>query len=150
MMTAKELYQQLSATIDAFISTAEQARLADQVFAEWDKSDIVRHVTFWHMNYADNLEAEEAKTKVPLLEGRYVDINENGVESLRTVKLPQLCSMLRAAHARIGRVVEHGKVRSMTYKEGSRRYTLKELLEVVNSHIRGHHKDLKRRSKSVI
>jgi len=143
-MTNLDGFKILTSTLEEFISIYERLYDDAQVYDEWSVKDILAHVTFWHEYYADNLESEEKNEKPQLFKGKYTDINKSGVDSLNQFSVKALIKRLRAAHNRILKVVENGKVKKMTYKEGSRDYTISELLDSVNHHIHHHMVDVKR------
>ncbi len=143
----KQLYEDLTHTVSTFISEINKAKLQKQIYDVWNIKDILTHVTFWHLNYAQNLESEDKGQKPNLSKGTIREISMKGVEGMRNLSVNTLVEKLLDANKRIGRVIEHGRVKKMTYKDMGRVYTIKELLHAVNSHINHHIRDIKRLSR---
>ena len=123
-MTNNQRFLLLTESLKVFISEVRKARKDLQVYEDWNVKEILCHVTFWHVNYAENLLAEENKTTLPLLKGKYSDINIRAFKAYRKKPTETVIKELLDANIEIENVVKRGKVKKMTYKEGSRDYTL--------------------------
>lgn len=141
-LTTLQLFTLLDGTLNKFIAEIQKAKLSSKIYDIWNIRDILVHVTFWHTNYAANLSALEKKLKPPLLKGNYKEINLQAAQIYKNLTESQLIEQLRTAHDQIRQIVIRGRVRKMTYKHGSRQYSLKELLNMTEAHIRGHSKDV--------
>jgi len=148
-MNTVELYQELTHTLESFLSKVEQADLKNHIYEHWDIKDIVGHITYWHINYAANLKACDQKRKPPLLKGKYIDLNQKGVDEMRKYSFKELRKKLLDANLVIGNVVRKGDVRKVKYKEGTRDYSIEEFLQVITSHIKGHIRDVRRTLKKI-
>ncbi len=143
-MTNLDLFNQITLKLEDLVALIGNNSEKILVYKEWNAKDILAHITFWHCYYADNLESLEKRVKFKLLEGKYTDINQNGIESLKSFQTKELVELLLKAHSRIKKVVQNKKVKNMKYKKGSRDYSINELLTSVISHLNHHISDVNR------
>lgn len=143
MRRNQELIDNLTNTLNEFIANINDADPSLEVYEKWNVHNILEHITFWHKNYAENLEALESGLKPPLL-GTYKQIAKDTTTQMGHLSKKELIRMLIDSNNRIISVVNNNKVKTLRYKKGSRMYTVNELLEVVEKHIGDHLADLKK------
>ncbi len=146
-MTNIDRYTLLTDSLTLFISDVRKSNKYRKVYDDWSVKEILCHVTFWHINYAENLIAEEENKERPLLKGKYSVINTLAFKTLRRFSTENIIKKLVDANMEIGEVVKRGKVSKMTYKEGARDYSMEEFLDMIEAHIRNHAKDIRRRKR---
>ncbi len=112
------------------------------VYELWSAKDVLAHLTFWHESFARNL-GDLAHGRQPrLLKGRLSDLNQAGVDALRTETLASLLALFMAAHAVIREGIVDPALPAIPYRKGSRDYSPDEHLKLVNDHIRKHLRDV--------
>jgi hypothetical protein len=142
----RERVDAISAALQQLTSTIDSVPPAQPRGSGWSADDVLRHATFWHRYYARNL-AAEARGAVPrLLDGTYPALNREGVASLQSSSRDDLKAMLARAQAGLARSVLSGAVMQMTYRKGAEPYPLARFLQMVESHLKGHTRDLRRRA----
>lgn len=144
MANTVELFEKLSNTLEDFKNELSKHPLNKKVTDNWTVKDILCHVTFWHMNYAQNYSALAKGIEPPLLQGPYYMINEYGVKKLRKNSTQMLLKKLDEAHKSLEDSILKKGVKKMTYKKGGITYATPEFLQVIESHIRGHRVQLRR------
>ncbi len=144
MKTTKELFQQLTETLRLFLDEVDKHHESAMATDLWTVREVLAHVTFWHTNYAENYEAL-AKKKIPLLiDCPLYFANLSGVDSLRDKSVGELEEQVLKAHRSLEKNIVKKGIRKMTYKKNGRVYTSKEFLHVVERHIAGHIKQIKK------
>ncbi len=112
------------------------------VYEFWDAKDILGHLVFWHESFARNLsDAAEGRKPNPL-RGKLSEVNQQSVETTRTVSIPELIERMKKAQEVIRHHIYDDSVTLIPYKRGSRPYSRLEHLQIVAAHIRRHLKDL--------
>lgn len=129
--------------VEEFIRVCQ--RLPEETLAtdEWTVADVVRHVTFWHREYAANVRSVASGNGPVVLEGTYADLNWSGVMSLRDTAVPEMVRMLRRAEDELGSAIRTGRVHEVQYRKGATPYTTARFLSIIESHIRGHTRALR-------
>lgn len=143
-------FDRLTDTVGLFAATCRLHDPDALATSEWTVRDVLRHITYWHRYYADNLQAEAEGKTFFMPKRKYSELNEAGVESLQHLGDEELLTMLGQSHSDLGRSVLGGKVRQMTYRQGSRPYPLMKFLQVVDSHIKGHTRAIRRTAKRAV
>lgn len=144
IMKIKSTSVDLDLAVQTFCEVCRQADPDKQVYDLWKVKDIVAHVTFWHEYYVRNLSSVESGGEKYLLKDTYTDINRRMQLEKSKFSITQLLDQLVDAHNKFNALVSRGKAKVMTYKEGSRDYTVPEPITSVEAHIRNHTKDIKR------
>jgi hypothetical protein len=113
------------------------------VYEGWTAKDILGHLTFWHESFARNV-ADLAHDRQPLpLKSKLSDLNQRGVEEMRSCTLEEVISRLEAAQRIIHANIQSPKLILIPYRKGSRDYTPEEHLEIVAKHIQQHLKGIR-------
>jgi hypothetical protein len=149
MKTNPDLLNQLNETAAQLLETYQ--RLPDPhlpVYELWSAQDVLAHLTFWHESFARNVSDLAAGKKPTPLKGRLSDLNQSGVESMRSVSLETVLERFRAAQRMIAANILHPGLNLIPYKKGSRDYSPGEHLEIVTAHIREHLRDVRRVSSN--
>lgn len=144
METTAELRERLSKTVKELITTCRQLPDVNAtVYDGWSAKDILGHVTFWHESFARNV-ADLAHDRQPQpLKGKLGDLNQRGVEELRSVSVEEVIGRLQAAQRLIHRNILNPKLILIPYRKGSRDYTPEEHLKIVAEHLQQHLKGLR-------
>ena len=138
-----ELFDALSKSIDSFIKEVEKKRARMMATDEWTVKDELRHIVFWHENYAANYQAL-AEHKDPPLPEKMSTINQRGIEALKKFSQKELISRLKKANKSLENSIIVKKVPQMTYSKGGRTYKSDEFLEMITRHIETHAKQVRR------
>lgn len=112
------------------------------VYEHWSATDVLAHLTFWHESFARNVDDLAHGRRPNPLRGRLGDLNLAGVEAMRDLSRDQLIARFEAAHAAIRDNILTPSLTSLPYRQGSRKYTPEEHLQVVNDHISAHLSDV--------
>jgi len=114
------------------------------VYELWTAKDILAHLTFWHESFARNVgDLVDGKEPKPL-KGRFRDLNQEGVEAMRSCSLAEVIRRFEAAHSIIQANILDSTLGSIPYKKGSRDYSPEEHLDVVIKHIEKHSRDVRK------
>lgn len=139
----RDLFVQLSQSIDLFITEVKNKKSSLKATEEWTVKDELCHIVFWHENYAANYDALAKHIEPPLPEGMST-INMRGVSSLRKYSIKELVHRLKKANASLYTSIVKKEVPEMTYSKGGRTYTTQYFLEMITRHISTHTKHVKR------
>ncbi len=112
------------------------------IYELWSARDIIAHLTFWHESFARNVEDLVNNRKPIPLKGRFVDLNQAGVDAMRTETLETILERFRSAQQMIREHILDPTLMLIPYKKGSRDYTPEEHLEIVDAHINQHMQDV--------
>ncbi len=144
METKATRLKQLDWTVKDLLATFRKNPIAKiQIYEEWDAQDVLAHVTFWHESFARNVNDIAKGIKPTPLKGKFIDLNQGGVEMMRGCSLEQVIARFRAAHRTVGKNILNPKIKAIPYKQGSRDYSPAEHLDIVNKHIGEHLRDIK-------
>ncbi len=113
------------------------------VYEGWSAKDVLGHVTFWHESFARNVADLVHDRKPTPLRGKLSDLNQQGVDEMRSCNLEEVIGRLEAAQRIIHANILNSKLISIPYRRGSRDYTPEEHLEIVIKHIQQHLKAIK-------
>ncbi len=139
METREELLQQVNLTIGSLVGILlNMERPEREVYEGWTAKDILGHITFWHESFARNLHDVAWWNKPSPLKGRYVDLNQQGVDEMRGYPMEEVIRRLETAQSVIRENILRPEVRMIPYRKGSRDYTPEEHLDIVNKHIQEH------------
>lgn len=112
------------------------------VYEHWTAKDILAHLTFWHESFARNVHDLAHNTPPKPLKGKVSDLNQMGVDSMRSASLAAIIQRLENAQATIQQHILNPAIVFIPYRKGSRDYTPEEHLEVVIKHINKHLRDV--------
>ncbi len=144
METKTELRDRLSKTVKELITTCQQLPDVNAVIYEgWSAKDILGHVTFWHESFARNVDDLAHDRQPHPLQGKLGDLNQRGVEELRSCSLEEVIGRLQAAQRIIHRNILNPKLILIPYRKGSRDYSPEEHLSIVVDHINAHLKAIR-------
>ncbi len=113
------------------------------VYEGWSAKDVLGHVTFWHESFARNVADLVHDRKPTPLKGKLSDLNQQGVDGMRSCNLDEVLGRLEAAQRIIHANILSPKLVLIPYRKGSRDYTPEEHLEIVIKHIQQHLKAIK-------
>lgn len=140
--------ESLNETVDSFVAFFEsQKDFNRMVYEYWSVKDVLGHVTFWHESFARNLLDVAENRKPSPLKGTLSDVNKMSVDTTRDVPINVLCKRLLEAQSAIAKNILNTDVTEIPYKKGSRSYSRMEHLQVVDSHIAKHLRDITTRLK---
>lgn len=112
------------------------------VYELWTAKDVLAHLTFWHESLARNLDDLANGRKPSPLKGRFIDLNQGGVDAMAHLNLAEVLERFDSAHAVIRANILNPALTLIPYKKGSREYTPEEHLDIVNEHINEHLRDV--------
>ncbi len=139
------LLEQLDKTVDEIRFFYTSLHDPDfPVYDLWTARDVLAHLTFWHESFARNLDDLVNGRKPSPLKGRYIDLNQGGVDAMAHLPAEDILARFLAAHAVIGAGIMEPSLTLIPYKVGSRMYSPEEHLKIVNQHIRKHLKDVRK------
>ena len=142
MESRENLFKQLDETVSRLLHIYRNlANPEIMVYEVWTAKDVLSHITFWHESFARNVSDLVHGIKPTPLKGRFIDLNQGGVDEMRQHSLDAVMARLEAAHKVIQENIRDPRLALIPYKKGSRDYTPEEHLEIVNEHIQSHLKD---------
>jgi hypothetical protein len=131
-------------TIDEFINIYSLIKDTSVIiYSDWSTKDVLGHITFWHLGFAQNLSDAALKNKQNPFKGSLTEVNERGVKEMANYSIEELIKKIREAQKQIDKNIDNKNVELIEYKKGSRPYSPIEHLEVTRRHIAWHIKDLK-------
>lgn len=136
---------QLDKTIARLLAVYQGIEHPEMVaIGEWTAKDLLGHLVFWHESFARNVCALASGLKPTPLKGRLSDLNEQSVVEMRDCSTASLLLRLESAQQLIRHNIRHPGLERIPYRQGSRRYTPDEHLEIVDRHISGHLKAIEK------
>jgi hypothetical protein len=139
-------FAQLEQAVEAFCRFIED--LPEEALAEqaWGAKEVLAHLVYWHEVYVSQAQCLLSGEPVPILQGRYRDLNALAVERSRGVPVAELVRRFRAANRTLGEILLECDPQQVIIpiKTGVRSYTLTRLIAEVHAHVRGHLQKLKR------
>jgi hypothetical protein len=138
----KELFTILSVAIEVFIDEVKNKKFSLMATDEWSVKDELRHIVFWHENYAANYKALSEHKNPPLPDGMST-INMAGVLLLKKYSIKTLINKLQIANKSLYNSIVVKEVPQMTYSKGGRTYKTADFLEMITRHITTHTKQVK-------
>lgn len=118
----------------------------DRMSDIWSVKDILCHITYWHRYYAKNLSAQASGRSYVFPRIPFYELNQRGVEKLRSHSDKNLFAMLTKANNKLKKVILSGKVHQITYRVGTV-YTIDRFLFIIDRHIRSHTRQVGRKRK---
>lgn len=140
-LTAKNVESKLTYlgdTLHQFIAEYRLHDSSEQVTEVWTVKDILCHLTYWHMYYADNLSAAAKGKSFVLSNAQYPNLKISEVESMRPYSDAALTTYLAYAQEMIENIIRKGTIKYIVYREGFKPCPIPEFLDVVTGHIRQH------------
>jgi hypothetical protein len=143
METRETLLQRLNETVAQLLGVYQNLSDPDaMVYELWSARDVLAHLTFWHESFARNV-ADLVNGRKPMpLKGRFIDLNQGGVDAMRPETLETVLQRFQSAHRMILENILNPVLVRIPYKKGSREYTPEEHLDIVYEHIREHLRDV--------
>ncbi len=139
------LLEQLDKTVDEIRGFYTSLPDPDfPVYDLWTARDVLAHLTFWHESFARNLDDLVNGRKPSPLKGRYIDLNQGGVDAIAQLPANDVLARFLTAHAIIRAGIMDPGLTLIPYKTGSRPYSPEEHLEVVHHHIQEHLRDMRK------
>jgi hypothetical protein len=144
METKEVLRDRLSQIVKELIAACRALPDPDApVYEGWSAKDNLGHLAFWHESFARNV-ADLAHDRSPtLLKGTLRDLNQQGVDEMRSCSLEEVIGRLQAAQRIIQRNILNPRLTLIHYRKGSRAYTPEEHLRLVIDHINAHLKAIR-------
>jgi hypothetical protein len=145
METRETLLAQLDETVARLLDFYRNLPEPDgMVYELWTAKDVLAHLTFWHESFARNVgDLAQGKKPTPL-KGRFIDLNQAGVDEMRPYPLDTVIERFASAHQIIRQNILDPRLTLIPYRKGSRDYSPEEHLSIVNDHIQFHLKDVTR------
>lgn len=114
------------------------------VYELWSAKDVLVHLTFWHESFSRNVLDLANGRKPKVLKGRFIDLNQGGVDEMRSETLESVTARFIRSHLVIQDHILNLGVIMIPYKRGSRDYSPEEHLGVVDGHINQHLRDVQK------
>jgi hypothetical protein len=136
----QELLEQLEEAVQCIIETVKKSPNPESLQVDdWSAKDTLGHIAFWHESFARNVSAMAEGRQPHVLDGKYPDLNRQGVERSRSMSVGQIAGRIRRAQAVIRQCVARMPDDMMIpYRKGSREYSPDEHLKIVRDHIVAH------------
>ena len=127
----------------AFIETLPRSSLKGKT---WGPQSVLAHLVYYHELYVRQAQAFLDGKPVRLFRGTYRELNSQIASSHRDIPIPQLVRRFRTANRRLGKIYmtcdpDHIVI---SIKEGVQPYSLNKLVPAVTSHVRNHHREIKK------
>jgi hypothetical protein len=143
MESRETLLQRLNETVAQLLGVYQNLPDPDaMVYELWSARDVLAHLTFWHESFARNVDDLVNGRKPMPLKGRFINLNQGGVDAMRRETLEAVLQRFQAAHRMILENILNPALVRIPYKKGSREYTPEEHLDIVYEHIREHLRDV--------
>jgi hypothetical protein len=143
MASRETQLKQLNETISCLLHIYRNlVDLEIMIYEMWTAKDVLGHITFWHESFARNVSDLVHDVKPTPLKGRYIELNQGGVDEMRKHSLDVVIARFLAAHEVIRENIQDPRLALIPYKKGSRDYTPEEHLAIVKEHIQSHLKDI--------
>lgn len=145
MENRQTLLNRLNAVVAQLLETYQT--LPDpgaMVYELWSAKDVLAHLTFWHESFARNLDDLVNGRKPRPLKGRFIDLNQGGVDAMAHLSLADVLERFEAAHTIIQENILNPALTLIPYKKGSRDYSPEEHLDIVAAHVSEHLRDVRR------
>ena len=114
------------------------------VYELWSAKDVLAHLTFWHESFARNMDDLVNGRKPTPLKGRFIDLNQGGVDAMAHLNLAGVLERFEAAHTIIQANILNPALTLIPYKKDSRDYSPEEHLDIVDAHINEHLRDVRK------
>lgn len=145
MNQRENLLRALNITIAQLMGVYKSMHDPDvMVYELWSAKDILAHLTFWHQSFSRNVLDLVNGRKPLVLKGRLIDLNQGGVDEMRTETLEMVVDRFVRSHQVIQDNILNPGLIMIPYRRGSRDYTPEEHLCVVNEHINHHLRDVQK------
>ena len=134
------LLKQLDEAVQCIIATVRKSSNPGSVQVDdWTAKDTLGHIAFWHESFARNARAMVDGREPNVLEGKYPDLNQRGVERSRPMSVGQIAGRIKRAQVVIRRCITRMPAdMRIPYRRGSRDYSPDEHLKIVRDHIMAH------------
>jgi hypothetical protein len=143
-----EAFTKMSVSMDIFVNEVKKTNKNFMATEIWTVKEILCHIVFWHINYAQNYEALFLKKTPPLLEGPGYKLNIEGVKNLKRYSIDILIKKLNDAQDSLYKNIVIKEVPRMTYKKSTNRvYTTIDFLRVVERHLLTHTEHVQKAKK---
>ncbi len=149
MESRETLLQRLNETVVQLLTVYQELPDPNAIICSelWSAKDVLAHLTFWHESFARNVDDLMHGCKPTPLKGRFIDLNQRGVDSMQPEAFQVVLGRFQTAHQLIQENILSPTLTLIPYKKGSREYTPEEHLDIVNMHIHEHLRDVKRALK---
>jgi hypothetical protein len=145
METRQVFLERLNETVAQLFETYQTLPDSNaMVYELWSAKDVLAHLTFWHESFARNLDDLSNGRKPTPLKGRFIDLNQGGVDAMAHLGLADVLERFDAAHRIIQENILNPALTFIPYKKGSRDYSPEEHLDIVAAHISEHLRDVRR------
>ena len=135
-----KLLKQLDEAVDDIIGVVRKIANPETLQVDdWTAKDTLGHIAFWHESFARNVRALSDGRQPKVLEGKYPDLNQQGVEQSRAMSVGQIAGRIKRAQRVIRRdIVKLPGDLQIPYRKGSRSYLPDEHIISVRDHIVAH------------
>jgi hypothetical protein len=145
MTQLENLLRSLNTTVAHLLGVYKSMYDPDvMVYELWSAKDILAHLTFWHQSFSRNVLDLVNGRKPTVLKGRLIDLNQGGVDEMRTEILETVVDRFVRSHQVIQDNILNPGLIMIPYRRGSRDYTPEEHLSVVDEHINYHLRDVQK------
>ena len=134
------LLKQLDEAVDSIIGVVKKIENPETLQVDdWTAKDTLGHIAFWHESFARNVRALGDGRQPKVLDGKYPDLNRQGVEHSRTMSVGQIAGRIKRAQKIIRRyMVKLPSDLQIPYRKGSRSSLPDEHIISVRDHIVAH------------
>jgi len=148
MKTRQTLLERLNETAAQLRQTYQSLPAPHaMVYEFWSAKDVLAHLTFWHENFARNVDDLAHGRQPNPLKGRLGDLNQRGVDEMAHLSLAEVLGRFETAHAILQAHILNSTLKLIPYRKGSWEYTTEEHLEIVADHINHHLRDVRKALK---
>jgi len=134
------LLKQLDEAVDNLIGVVRKIANPETFQVDdWTAKDTLGHIAFWHESFARNVRALSVGRQPKVLDGKYPDLNQQGVEQSRAMSVGQIAGRIKRAQRVIRRdIIKLPRDLQIPYRKGSRSYLPDEHIISVRDHIVAH------------
>jgi hypothetical protein len=142
----------LTGTVEAFCLFLEELPEDTLIDQEWGPREVLSHLVYYHESYAAQIQAILSGNSFEPPKGRFRDLNAQAVSAFRGIPITELTARLREADQHIRTLIRERNPREISFqiKKNSKHWTLAELIPAIESHIRNHQKELRKKYKKEI
>lgn len=139
-----KLFLQLSDSIESFIKELTKHNLNDRATEVWSVKDVICHIAFWHIYYAQNYASLAADLDPYVFTSKGGSVrNQKGVDSLKLYSETELIDLILVANDSLYESIVVKEVPKMSYTDRKEMKT-GEFLIAITGHIKRHTSQVRR------
>lgn len=142
------LFRSLTESVAIFIEEVNKHNLKDMATQEWSVKDVLCHISYWHVYYAQNYSSLANGNQPFVFKSKGGSKrNQEGVSLFKNKSKKDLIALINSSQTSLYESIVIKKIPKMTYI-APREYKTDDFLIIITRHIQNHTMQIKR-SKSI-